>query len=120
MKLVIVAIAATLAGCGGAKLSTDEHLEVVSAEVTIRLAPCEDFYESNAWSLSGFEEENEKALERAEKAVDLLVDFYREDPDALAYYGDGDDKSVRQVVTDAANSLDDCNPDLARRLDREL
>lgn len=118
---MIVVLAVALVGCGGAtKLSKDDHLKVVLAEMDIALAPCEDFHESDAWSLSGSEDENEKKHEAAGKAVDLLIDFYRENPEALAYYGNGKDKSLRQVLTDAANGLDDCNPDLARRLDREL
>jgi hypothetical protein len=54
-------------------------------------------------------------------AVDGLIAIYRKDPQALYETGDkGEMLTMRQVLTDEASSLDRCDGDLARKLDRVL
>jgi hypothetical protein len=65
-----------------------------------------------------------ESLENAVEAVDVLVTLLRSNPDAAVpggvQVGFKEGGTVRDIATDAASQLDDCNPDLARRLDREL
>lgn len=55
------------------------------------------------------------------RGIDTLTDLYRKYPDALYQPGgEGAERTMREVLADAANTLEPCAPDQARQLDRVL
>lgn len=91
-----------LAGCGGGKLTSEEQSDVADARLAIL---------GNAVDGEGYG----KVL----RGVDRLIEMYRAKPDAT-YDGEGDDQSMREVLQDAASTLDGQHPDLAAQIDRAL
>lgn len=100
MRLAIVAgllAAALAAGCGGpAKLTDDEQQMVATAEADMASTVVDGSYYAATL-----------------RDVDRLVALYRAKPGA-----DYDGRTMRQVLQDAASTLDDTQPDLAAKLDR--
>jgi hypothetical protein len=101
MRFCIVAVV-VLAGCGVDKLTTEEQSDVADARFAIL---------GNAVDGNGYG----KVL----RGVDRLIEIHRAKPDAT-YDGEGDDQPLREVLQDAASSLDGQHPDLAAEIDRAL
>ena len=100
--LLALAGALLVAGCGGDTLTTAEQTDVGDARIAIL---------GNAVDGSGYG----KVL----SGVDRLIEVYRAKPDA-SYDGEGDDQAMREVLQDAASTLDGQHPDLAAKIDRAL
>lgn len=98
--LAVVATATGLA-CGGndkPKLTTEEQQQIAKFNLA---------FASTALNSSRFGQ--------TLRGVDFLIDLVREKPTATY-----DGLTVREVVQDAANTLDPYRPELVRELDRAL
>lgn len=103
--LLVVAVAACLAGCGGGELDGDEKLAVAEANVALARA-----------GLGNAEGSLSAGLHRkAQDAVDTLIRVYRDNRDA-GYEG----VPLRDLLQDQASEIDDFDADLAASLDRAL
>lgn len=112
--LVLVLV---LAGCNpfGGDLADEDRYDVTTAGGAIT-----SYCLSVTLEATGAERETpERDYSALLDGIDTLTRIYRDNPDAT--YESGDKKrTMREVVADAVNTLEDCEPEEARELDRVL
>ena len=96
-------LALAFIGCGGEKLTDDEQMAVLEA----RVAFSHTVLDSSMYA---------ETLE----GMDMLIDLYRDKPDATIEQYDDPDITVRQAVIDGANTLREYRPELAAKLELAL
>jgi len=105
---VVVSLAAILglaAGCGGgdtATLTPDQAVTVAGFNADVAFV-----------NLDG------SSYGDLLESMDAVIALAREDPDAI-YEVEGEQRTMRQVLSDAASTLQASNPDLAAELDRAV
>lgn len=114
-------LAVALAGCGPLgddKLSTEDASAVSKANLAFSGYCADQSREALGEEPLGL---SDTGFEDVLEGVRVVTAIYRKDPDAIYQPGgEGEKLTMREVVADAANTLDDCSPEESRELDRVL
>lgn len=102
----LLAALALLAGCGGGSdsLSAGDEATVAS-------------FRANASLVAGG---SDRWYGNLLTTTDAVIVIARDSPDAVYTDGDGNELTMRQVLSDAATTLEGAEPDLAERLGRTV